>query len=221
MTQKVVVFTDSLGLARKWPESVLLEETWPCLLRSALVNHEVHQFSMGGATSTDLLEQAQYWMHGETPVDWMIVQAGIVDCAPRAFSKREKILQQIFSVLSRPFPTFGKFVFESLRRYRQISYVDAKNFRCNVKKMRDLADKQQAKLLWISVVGSEFYNDVLPGVDKKITVTNETLKAELGDGFVDLQLGDEYFMSDGHHLVAKGHRLLADHVYRYMTLGKN
>lgn len=221
MTPKIIVLTDSLGLARKAPQSVLLEETWPCLLKSALATNELYQFSMGGATSTDLLEQGQYWMHGVRPVDWLIVQAGIVDCAPRAFSKRERVLQQVFSVLTRPFPKFSKFAFEYIRRSRQVSYVDAKSFRGNVEKLKHLADEQRAKLLWLPVLGAGFYNGILPGVDKKIAMTNEILQAELGDGFIDVKLGAECFMSDGHHLVAEGHRILADRIFNYITAGQN
>lgn len=221
MTPKIVVLTDSLGLARKTPQSVLLEETWPCLLKSALATNEWYQFSMGGATSSDLLEQGQYWMHGVRPVDWLIVQAGIVDCAPRAFSKREKVLQQIFLVITRPFPKFRKFTFEYIRRTRQVSYVDAQGFRENVKQLKRLADEQNAKLLWLPVLGANFYNAILPGVDKKIAMTNELLQAEMGDGFINVQLSAECFMSDGHHLLAEGHRILAERIFNYITAGQN
>jgi len=221
MNPKIVVLTDSLGLARKAPQSVLLEETWPYLLKSALGTSEWYQFSMGGATSTDLLEQGQYWLHGQRPVDWLIVQAGIVDCAPRAFTKRERVLQQIFSLLTRPFPRFRKFAFEQIRRSRQVSYVDAKSFRDNVKQLKNLAAEQQARLFWIPVLGANFYSEILPGVDKKISMTNEILQAELGDSFIGVQLGAGCFMSDGHHLVVEGHRILADRIFNYITAGQN
>lgn len=204
--------SDSLALARREPESLRVEQTWSALVHRGLECAQWLQCSWGGATTSDLLAQSDYWLHSSHTVDCMIVQAGIVDCAPRAFTRREAVFQQALAAFTRFFPRAGRQLFEALRRRRQVSYVDASRFRQNVRAFRDIAKHQGARLIWIPVMGAGFYDDILPGVLKKIVQTNQILLEELGGGLLDVRLGDEYFMNDGHHLTPGGHRILADKI---------
>lgn len=204
--------SDSLALARRKPEPLKVEQTWPVLVHHSLGCAQWLQCSWGGATTSDLLAQSEYWLHTSRTVDCMIVQAGIVDCAPRAFTRREAIFQQTLAAFTRLFPRMGRRIFEALRRRRQVSYVDSSRFRLNVQMFRDIAKHQGAQLIWIPVMGAGFYDDILPGVLKKIVQTNQILREELGDAVLDVQLANECFMSDGHHLTPDGHRILAEKI---------
>lgn len=214
---RILLLSDSLALARQSPESLYLEEAWPMLLREDMANVEWLQFSMGGATSSDLLAQSEYWMHARQDINWLIVQAGIVDCAPRAFSRNELLQQKTLALFTRLFPRSGRRLFEWIRRRRNVSYIGPERFRQNVQAFRDLADQRGVRLLWLPVLGAGFYEGILPGVTKKIAQTNEILQQELGCALVDIRLSDEFFMVDGHHLRADAHRHLAQVILKHIN----
>lgn len=219
MKRKILILSDSLALARETPESLLLEESWAYRLRE-LMDADWLQFSLGGATSSDLLAQAGYWLHSARSVDWLIIQVGIVDWAPRAFSRKEIIQQKALALFTRLFPRLGKKIFERLRRWRRISYVDPYRFRENVQAFLRIAQEQGAQLLWIPVVGANSYEDILPGVSKKIAEANKILREELGSCLMDIKLTDELFMCDGHHLRSSGHELLARNIFEHVNQGR-
>ncbi|PAV49230.1 hypothetical protein CK486_00155 [Pseudomonas sp. HAR-UPW-AIA-41] len=216
MKRKIVILSDSLALARVIPESLLLEESWAYRLRE-LADAEWVQFSMGGATSSDLLAQAEYWLHSARSADWLIIQAGIVDWAPRAFSRKEVIPQKALALFTRLFPRLGREVFERLRRWRGISYVDSHRFRENVQAFRRLAKNQGTCLLWIPVLGASSYENTLPGITEKIAQANGILREELGSALMQVNFDDALFMSDGHHLRAPGHEHLAQQIFKHIN----
>ncbi|QXH48308.1 hypothetical protein KSS93_10465 [Pseudomonas xanthosomatis] len=209
--------SDSLALARQTPESLQLEDAWPMLLREQVADAEWLQFSMGGATSSDLLAQSEYWLHARQDVSWLIVQAGIVDCAPRAFSRNELVQQKALALFTRVFPRSGRRLFEWLRRRRNVSYIGPERFRQNVQAFRELANRRGIRLLWLPVLGAEFYEGILPGVTEKIAQTNEILQQELGGALVDTRLPEAWYMADGHHLRLEAHRHLAHVILKHIN----
>src|SRR5688500_17972440 len=92
--KKILIITDSLGLPRAVPEVCSYEQTWPFLLNNA--GYQIHQVSIGGATVSELYRQLEY--HYLFLPDLVIVQSGIVDCAPRALGKFESLLLNKFIV---------------------------------------------------------------------------------------------------------------------------
>lgn len=219
MKRKILLLSDSLALARVTPESLLLEESWAFRLRER-VDAEWVQFSMGGATSSDLLAQAEYWLHSARSPDWLIIQAGVVDWAPRAFSRNEVIPQKALALFTRVFPRLGRQIFERLRCWRRISYVEPQRFRHNVQAFRREAKERGIRLLWIPVLGSGFYENILPGVTEKIDQANGVLREELGSALLQIELADELFMSDGHHLRSEGHEHLALQIFEHINGGR-
>ena len=85
LNNKILLLSDSIALPRVRPEKVTFEETYPNLLRQK--GFKIHQVSIGGATSTTLLSQLHYHIHFSP--DIVILQVGIVDCAPRFANKYE------------------------------------------------------------------------------------------------------------------------------------
>ena len=81
------MFTDSLAMPREEPEETLFEDTYPYLLRK---DYEVFQFSKGGGLMNEFVEQSFYY--NQYKPDIIILQIGIVDCCPRAFSKFEEVI---------------------------------------------------------------------------------------------------------------------------------
>lgn len=214
--KRVLIFSDSLTLPRSTPDSLLLEETWPFQLRRLMKGCDFIQVTQGGATSSDLINLSHCWLHSSQSPGWLIVQAGIVDCAPRAFTGREVFLQRFLARFTRFFPNTGKIIFEALRHRRKISYVSSDSFRENVRFFRGLAEVHGCSLIWIPVLGSSFYENILPGVTQKISEANQILYDELNDFVLRVQLSDSDFMSDGHHLKPAGHAVLLKEIFARM-----
>jgi hypothetical protein len=200
---RLLILSDSLALPRTEPEFCSQRETWPELLRSH--GHQVTQVSIGGATTHDLLKQCFYYRKECLGIDAVIVQAGIVDCAPRFAGKLElKAYQAI--------PVIGKRIIKGLnrnwvRKARKISYVGPEKFKKNIAKI--VANYSPLPVLLIGIVpAAEAYEKKLSGVTRNIGRYNEILEA--AGTFLSLsEIPSTGIMSDHHHLNAAGHSYVA------------
>ena len=106
---KILVFSDSLGLPRNTPQAVNWEETWVQLLSKIYC---VEYCAIGGAKVSDLSRQISYYKIFNP--DIVIVQSGIVDCAPRALTEFEKQIIERFAILKSFFHSLNLKVFGAL-----------------------------------------------------------------------------------------------------------
>lgn len=191
--------SDSLALPREKPETVLLQNTWPALLKER--GFQIHQVSIGGATSRDLLKQCGYYnfFKGEA----VIVQVGIVDCAPRFVSKIEKdvltkipfVGRRILGFLNNPY----------IKRHRSLTYTSLKEFESNIVNIKK--SFPLSKVFFTEIIGGQGYEKILPGVDLNIKKYNEVLNSLFPESFIKYSK-DGIVMSDFHHLNTSGHRAL-------------
>ena len=206
----LVILTDSLGLPRLDPARVELEQTWPQLLRAALPGVAIHQVSVGTSTGDDLLTQLSY-VEGFGP-SLTIVQAGIVDCAPRAFGRTELALLKSFAPGRLLLSFLRPGMIHWLRRTRHLSYASPEEFAKTVARTRKATD---GRILWLQILGSSTYEDKVPGISRSISRFNAILQDQLGNGFVNLDcVGDAELATDGHHLNVAGHRKVFDTVMK-------
>lgn len=194
--KRILLLTDSLALPREKPEFCAFEDSWPQLLKQTNL-FEIHQCSIGGATSTDLLRQAHYY--NTFNPDIVIVQVGIVDCTPRFISKKEKYLLAKIPVLGNKLIGYLNNPF--VRERRNITYISKKEFLENLKKIKKLF-KNKSKLFFVEIIGGEGYETLLPRVDDNINVYNNLLN-EVSEVVRYNQKG--ITMSDYHHLNENGH----------------
>jgi hypothetical protein len=139
-TEKVVlVLTDSLGLPRSSPETCRFRETWPERLRNE--GYKIRQCSIGGATSSDLANQLNYY--GDMPINTCVLQVGIVDCTPRFATKPE-----IYAIKQLGKSVSGKILImlnkRIVRKYRGITYVSEHEFKNNLLQINDKCNKTVA-----------------------------------------------------------------------------
>jgi lysophospholipase L1-like esterase len=202
---RIFVITDSLGLPRNEPEFVALEHTWPQLFREELPGVCVYQLSLGGATTDDVLPQLDF-LNGQEPA-LVVVQAGIVDCAPRAFRKQEIALLLATRAGRALLNGIEARTFGFLRRLRNISYLSPRRFEQNVQRIRS---RFSCPLVWVSIIGGPAYDERVPGVTARIGEYNALIRRNLGEQFLDLDrwLSAGHIMADGHHLNEHGHRAL-------------
>ncbi|GGE10737.1 hypothetical protein [Psychroflexus salis] len=201
--------SDSLALARPIPEVCEYKETWPSLLR-AKGYFNIHQVSIGGATSKEILKQVHY--HKMFYPDIVILQVGIVDCVPRFMSRLELDISYSLGNLGKKIRAFCNK--KSIRKYRKISYVNENEFKSNLIKFKSHFENSKIIVLGIIPAADE-YEKLVPGVKDKIENYNHiifnTFKNVIKTDNVVLQNG---LMSDQHHLNAKGHNILFNQIIK-------
>ncbi|MFV8346789.1 hypothetical protein [Flavobacterium sp. ZB4P13] len=201
---RILFLTDSLGLPRDSPELVRFEECWIQIVKSNFPKFHFDQVSLGGATIDVLFNQYDY--HKQFEADLIILQCGIVDCAPRAFKKFENALlnsNSLFRFISNKI--LNKKVINYLRKNRGIQKTSLTDFERYLSSFRDL----NCKIITIEILPASIdYELQLPGIMRNIEIYNQKLKKYFNT--VELSNFEKgLVMSDFHHLNVVGNRELA------------
>jgi lysophospholipase L1-like esterase len=212
--KRVLILTDSLGLPRGFPQICEYEKTWCVKLKEDFI---VHQVSIGGATSGDILRQCPY--HLQFRPDIVIVQVGIVDCAPRFVTKFEldlikklptKISKAVLKVLNK----------KSVRSIRKITYTKRVAFLNNILKIQNYFNGVPVAFIAILPPSSD-YETILPGIKNRVKQFNQILKEEINllietDDFDDMDV-----MTDNIHLNVIGHNKIYVKVNKFLATCKD
>lgn len=206
--KRIVIFSDSLALPRSEPEVTNVEDTYPYLLRS---EYEVFQCSIGGGLISELLVQTSYYTQYKP--DIVIIQSGIVDCAPRAFSRlayryldETRIGRVIKRVVKATITT------RRIRNKRKISWTLSHEYRNTLSKFQDIFHDSQVFALSIVPV-SDTYEAEVPGIRNKVDSYNKIIKDVYLSHYIDLSdIPSAGVMSDGHHLTNKGHQFVYEKI---------
>src|SRR5680860_398442 len=156
---KVLLLTDSLSLPRAYSGGqVRWEDTWVSLLRQALPEVQFIHVGIGAATITELLRLQDYYALSYPNI--VILQCGIVDCAPRALGKLEvRIIKKLHLFrLVKPFITL-------LRKYRGLTYTNASVFEQALLKFKDKFPAVPFVAVGI-LPGCDEYDAIVPGVSE-------------------------------------------------------
>ena len=133
---KILLLTDSAANPRSFPPSMVVkvEETYPYLLRNEFRAATFYQLSFGNITTEDLISQAMSYLSHWEP-DFIIVQSGMSDCRPEAFTEAEKA---VINRLPGPLGKMKKYLYlPSMIKRRQIYRVSKQSFRENTKEIQD------------------------------------------------------------------------------------
>jgi hypothetical protein len=197
---KGLLFTDSLSLPRTSPAVCEHDNTWPELMRKEGV--EICLSASGGGTIRTLHKQTFYFKES-TYFDVVIIQCGIVDCAPRFAKQWElKVLQSI--------PVAGKFFLRLLnrswvRKIRNISYTKPTQFEHY---LNAFESSFNCPVWFIPIIpASTAYEHELPGIQARIARYNALIMKHKHIDLSDFPA--EGIMSDHHHLNAIGHAHIA------------
>ncbi len=197
---KILVFSDSLGLPRNVPQTVNWDETWVQLLSS---NYDVQYCSIGGATVSDLFRQTAYYKMFNP--DLVIVQSGIVDCAPRALTEFEKTILEKNSLLNTIFKKyFTKERQIKYRNRRKITLTSISDFKNIILEFKKCFEK---KIVWVEILPvSNAYEKMVPGITRNATFYNNLIEEVFEENTVKLDnLKPDCLMSDHHHPNKEGH----------------
>lgn len=198
--KRILVVTDSLGLPRAIPETCHLDASWPRLLAS---KYDVVQISIGGGTIGELYRQVSGYYNNVKP-DVVIIQSGIVDCAPRSFSKKELDFF-IMTKAGRFFLRVMKPYSVKLRKLRKKKYTKPADYSNFFSKFISLFE---CPILCIETIsGNNEYEKKVPGIIQSVKQYNDILINHKSEKFCIIPTGDftkEDVMSDHIHLTEQG-----------------
>ncbi len=231
---RIVVLADSLSLPRDDPgERVLWEETWPSVLEAELeeVGRPAQVINCGVRTRTsDRIVDGEMDEHVRLKRPRVVlVQVGVVDCAPRIFSRNQKRLLNLPVVPARLRETIVKL--RSARR-AEITGRDPlarvytrpddyeRDFRRFVDQVRSLPEP--AAIILLPILRDPGRMEAKsPGHGGNVDLYNDRLRAVARDTaarFVEpagALPGVDHaaaFVSDGYHLSVAGNRALGLHL---------
>jgi lysophospholipase L1-like esterase len=214
---------------------VYINKTWPKLLTQKLSNFNfvLAEFSER-SRDTDSLKNPQLFYEAiECCIPkYVIIQIGIVDCAPRIISKHEHRLFNRFF-----FPIFIRDNIINFRKKRKLNilrkgslrkvYVNTIEFENNYNAFVSNINKQfpNSIILIIPILGDyNFLNEISEGYSKNINIYNDILrKISTNKAFlcffelIEKMNKNTYYTSDGYHLNSLGHMEIANEIYKFIV----
>ncbi|NOS93109.1 MAG: SGNH/GDSL hydrolase family protein [Cyclobacteriaceae bacterium] len=209
---KLLVLGDSLSLPRIQPEFCAYEDTWPILLKE---NFKVHQVSIGGGTITDIVRQVEY--HKIFAPDVVILQCGIVDCAPRALSMFElEFIKKLWGIRKILLPIIKKYS-SKIRSLRNKTYTAPSEFKKSLARIKETFPTCSILMIGILPPCKEYEKQV-PGISLRINQFNALLRDQSVENFISMDRIDRSsIMSDFIHLNPSGQRFIYDKIVALLT----
>ena len=219
---KFLIITDSNANPRSFPvaDQTQLEETYPYLVRDQFKEATFWQLSYGNITTEQLCSQAISYLNQWNP-DIIIIHSGICDSRPEAFSEFQKNVISKFTWIL--FNRIKKYVYHpSLIKRRQVYRVSKRSFRKTLRKIKLIFT--QSKIYWIEICAGNGYEEIRPGVNRRMEDYNKIIEEIYGEDFVLVKekiLEVNGFNVDNLHLNKRGHKAVADILLKEINLHFN
>jgi hypothetical protein len=198
--RRILIVTDSLGFPRHEPEMLRYEDTYIALLKAKYPQYDFIHQGYGGATIRELLQHTAYFDQTLNPA-LVIMQCGVVDCAPRALTRIEHHVIANLPFLKRLLVPLVKRYSPLLRRVRKITYTSPEDFAVHV----DQFEKRFGNVIWLGIVPSTpEWEERVTGIGRQIDLFNAILATHKFIPTDNLVAQD--MMSDHHHPNTSGHR---------------
>lgn len=153
--------------------------------------------------------------------DVVVMQLGIVDCAPRVFGRFEN---KIAMRINRFFPIVAitsKYRRTLTKLFPKV-YVSKSRFRENLKKIFSFIEKQNIKVIVVGIADTSDVNKQKSyNYEQNIIDYNKILYEAAPDKnlFIDMyRHGNGILIDDGIHLNEKGGKLLAEEIHEKLSL---
>jgi hypothetical protein len=220
---RILFLTDSLGGPRDIPDQIRLDDTWAHKVSreiGSLIKVEpIYLFSNGLETRQIRRNiESRYKLYAP---DTLILQVGIVDCAPRVLSKTQLAVVTRLGSIGRIIHKVVSNNYAKLSVLRNISYVSISEFEENLRYLKEKFKDIDVISVAIAKPCTEYKNKS-PLIEERYKAYNSKLKEIFQENFIDpyCDLNDEVlndiFMSDNHHLNSYGHTIVAEAVTKYM-----
>lgn len=229
----ITVVADSLAMPRREEGgSVLFSQTWPVQLQTMSLSHTVKpiHIAMHAQRARDSRSLNKSGTRSDAlkfvDSELVVLQIGIVDCAPRIISEHEKRNLNRFYVPK----AYRDRIIENRKAHRHLEspehaldkvYVKPEAFRKNVEQFRDYSRAcGNRKMLVIPILGdTKTLEKNHPGYKSNIVRYNDILSS-LQDDFLNLiSMEDnldnaEFYVRDAYHLSSLGHQKIAEAIFQ-------
>jgi len=207
--KKLLVVSASESLARHEPEVTYWEDTYPYLLSS---EYRVYQHSVGGARVDELDDACLAYLRQFRP-DIVILNSGLVDCAPRAYKWIEERIfeaywfpRKIRNLISKTITT------RKLRAMRRVVETPINHFKARCEEIRDTFPQAQVYCIGI-LPPLDRYEEVNPGITVNVKAYNDVLKNVFGNHYISIDgIPKEGIMTDLQHLNQLGHKYVYERI---------
>lgn len=208
-----LVITDSVGFPRETPLT-LFKDTWLGLMMPKLnqAGYIIYTFQKKGLDSNRVVAEIKDHLIYIKP-DIFLLQIGIVDCSPRALKESELKFINKIPLIRNLVKIFVKKYYQKISAFRNISYVDRKQFEDN---MNSLKFSFSNSLPVIIPIGkpNDAYLRKSPLICARIEDYNQILKKIFGSKFLENYLLksnlllEKIYTEDHYHLNKVGHDFL-------------
>lgn len=214
--KKIVIIGDSLALPRPW-DGLVFEDTYPFLLSQTGERRTVINISRRANTSTyQATEIALLDSVDSFKPDIAVLHLGIVDCAPRLFSRfQQRVLERIPMSVSKKIIRFFSLRRTWFTRHFPKVYVRPNEFKKSIGRILERIRQHHCSMIVIGIcTAPESLSKRSIGINANIRKYNQMLKESaklFGACFVDVSgvlNPQEDLLSDGIHLNQRGSRKL-------------
>lgn len=212
--KEILVIGDSLAAHR--PDGILESERWPNLLNSR-TNCKIENIAKTYSTTKRLNKDVL--IKDMSKYDHIIIQLGIVDCAPRRLYKWETSL-----IYRLPFEwrtSVLKYLKKNREQKKKMAYVSSVQFE---KKLRNFLTKVECNVLFILILpATKRFLQVNPLVGEQIDHYNSIIKDICSEFSTVECVGLEkeevecLTLEDGYHLNKNGHNTISNIIYKVIN----
>ncbi len=213
MKKRALIITDSLGLPRLKPSPVLGHEVWVNILVKELNDkYDFYLATIAGLHTGMIVNNLENQMGAFSP-DIIVMQVGIVDCAPRALKENErKIIERLPPTCKSIILGFIRKHYSRIVNFRNTTYITSNDFEQNIKTLKKYYSDSQFLIIPIAPANSE-YQKKNPLINGSILIYNGILEKQFGDSFLKNTYCDcnieKVYLEDNYHLSIYGNMYLA------------
>ena len=215
---RLLFLTDSLGYPRYYSGSSP-DLVWPYKVRDALsVSSDLKlYFDMKpGRDTKSLMSEYDKHISAYEP-DMVVLQVGIVDCAPRALKRSELQVALRIPIFSKVIHKLVKHYYIPLVKLRKITYVSPKSFKKNLELLKHKMKGASFIVLPIAPANNAYIQSnplISEYIDKYNRILSEVFLEQYQSSVYENEEIDKLFLEDNHHLSNFGHEVVASFVIK-------
>jgi len=217
MKNRIVLLGDSLGMPTGKDE-VIYEDTYPYILSKKLINFEI--ISRHRRTNDTLKQLATQNLFDDIEMlnpNYLVIHLGIVDCAPRVFSRLQQVLIRFLpNVIQKVILKFISNYRYNITKIFQKVYVTPEQYKINIAKFIEISKQNNIKLIFIAILQTNAINNKKSfNFKQNIDTYNEILEQLCLDNKITLikyEYPNNFLLHDGIHINQNGNNFLAEQI---------
>lgn len=219
---RILLLGDSLGMP-VGKDILIYDDTYPFLIKSILEEHEViSRHKRTNDTKKQLSGQCIFDDIEMINPDFMVVHLGIVDCAPRLFSRAENAILKMLPIYvrSRIINISSRYRYYLTKMFKK-KYVSINEYQKNIELFEGLSKKNNINLIFIEIIKTNEINEKKSYRFKEsIELYNSALLKACQvykRPLVRYNYPNNYLLEDGIHLNKIGSKYIADRVVEIIS----